>query len=136
MTTKVPSILNVRGPDSSQALVPLALALPSPSTDHTLLAQERLRPRKCFFSGSVALDNPTVSPGKLTLLAKAPLMEPEEGRGFAMVKASPQGGARAGQPMRTVPPESTDEQKQGPWKKIRRGGEAGPREGKSVRLQG
>ena len=80
MTTKVPSILNVRGPDSSQALVPLALALPSPSTDHTLLAQERLRPRKCFFSGSVALDNPTVSPGKLTLLAKAPLMEPEEGR--------------------------------------------------------
>ena len=98
-------------------------------------------PKDCIllcrvFSGSVALDNPTVSPGKLTLLAKAPLMEPEEGRGFAMVKASPQGGARAGQPMRTVPPESTDEQKQGPWKKLRRGGEAGPREGKSVRLQG
>lgn len=86
MTTKVPSILNVQGPDSYQALVPLALALPSPSTDHTLLAQERLRPRKCCFSGSVALGKPTVSPGKLIWLAKAPLMEPEEGRGFAMVK--------------------------------------------------
>ena len=38
--------------------------------------------------------------------------------------------------MKTMPRESTDEQKQGPWKKLRRGGEAGSRGGKSVRLQG
>lgn len=45
-------------------------------------------------------------------------------------------GARGGQAMRTVPVESTGKQRQGPWDRFRVGEEAGPREGRSVGIQG